>query len=144
MQNKMVRFILNLHNRAHIGCKELDKVNMLSVHDRIKQNKLNHVFKIWNGSGPEYMKEHFHKISDTELRGCTRASKNYFFLPRVKGQSTNTFYFTGIKNWNSLPATCKDIQNYKTFKEKVKINLSNEAKILKTYPFIFFNKLKYF
>ena len=63
MQNKTIKFILNLGNRTHIGCKEFDKINMLNVPDRVKQNKLDHVSKIWNGSGPEYMKEPFYKIS---------------------------------------------------------------------------------
>ena len=107
MQNKVVRYILNLGNRAHIGCSELEKVNMLNVDNRVKQMKLNHVFKIWNGSGPDYMKEHFQKLSNISLRNCTRASANNYFLPRVTGQGTNSFYYSAIKNWNSLPATIK-------------------------------------
>ena len=139
MQNKTIRFILNLGNRAHVGCKEFDKLDILSVTDRVKQNKLNHIFKIYNGTGPEYLKEHFNKISDTELRGCTRASINNFFLPRIKGQGSNTFYFSGIKNWNSLPARIKEIQNFKVFKDKVKRNISFEAKESELSPFLFFN-----
>ena len=111
MQNKTVRFILNLGNRAHVGSKEFDKLDILSVTDRVKQNKLNHIFKIYNGTGPEYLNEHFNKILDTELRGCTRASTHNLFLPRIKGQGSNAFYFSGIKNWNSLPARIKEIQN---------------------------------
>ena len=55
MQNKVVRYILNLDNRAHIGCSELEKVNMLNVDNWVKQMKLNRVFKIWNGFGPDKM-----------------------------------------------------------------------------------------
>ena len=139
MQNKTVRFILNLGNRAHIGSKEFDKLDILGVTDRVKQNKLNHIFKIYNGTGPEYLNEHFNKISDTELRGCTRASTHNFFLPRIKGQGSNTFYFSGIKNWNSLPARIKEIQNFKIFKDKVKRNIAFEAKESELSPFLFFN-----
>ena len=138
MQNKIVRYILDLGNRAHIGCNEIEKVNMLYVEDRVKQMKLNHVFKIWNGSGPNYLKEKFHKLSDTESRICTRASTNNFFLPRVSGQGINTFYFSAIKDWNSLPVSIKEIQNFETFKTRVKTNITCESKNRETCPYLFF------
>ena len=139
MQNKMIRFILKLDSRSHIGCNEFEKVNMLNVSDRVKQIKLNHVHKIWMGTSPEYMSENFHKISDTELRNCTRASANNFFLPRVQGVGTNTFFYSGIKDWNSLPAEIKQIQNENNFKNKVKTNLAFEARNIESCPFLFFS-----
>ena len=138
MQNKIVRYILDLGDRVHVGCHEIEKVNMLYVEDRVKQMKLNHVFKIWNGSGPDYMKEKFHKLSDTESRTCTRASTNDFFLPRVSGQGINTFYFSAIKDWNSLPVSIKEIQNFETFKTRVKTNITCESKNKETCPYLFF------
>ena len=39
-QNKMIRFILKLDNRAHIGNQELEKAGFLKVDDRVKQLKL--------------------------------------------------------------------------------------------------------
>ena len=46
MQNKMIRFILNLENRSHVGLLEQEKVNMLPVSSRVQQLKLNHVLNI--------------------------------------------------------------------------------------------------
>ena len=68
MQNKTIRFILNLGYRSHIGLIEQERVNMLPVDSRVRQLKLNHVINIRNGQCLEYLKEHFFKISDTELR----------------------------------------------------------------------------
>ena len=48
MPNKMVRFILKLGPRSHIGDEQLKTVGMLKVEDRVRQLKLNHVFKIYN------------------------------------------------------------------------------------------------
>ena len=48
MQNKIMRFILNLKSRASIRNKELSKAGFLNVKDRVKQLKMNHVFKIKN------------------------------------------------------------------------------------------------
>ena len=138
MQNKIIRFILNRGNRAHIGCEELEKVYMLKVSERVTQNKLSHIHKIWSNSCPVYLKENFNRIIDTELRNCTRSSRNNFFLPRVKKQAINTFFYSGIKDWNSLPTSIKQIQNINTFKDHVKKNLVSKARRTETSPFLFF------
>ena len=139
IQNKMVRFILNLDSRAHIGCKELEQLNMLNVPNRVKQIKLTHMFKIWNKTSPEYLFDNFLKISDTALRHCTRASANNFFLPRVQGNCCNTFFYSAIKDWNSLPSETKQIQILSTFKERVKENISLEARNTESCSFLFFS-----
>ena len=44
MQNKIIRFILDLGPRSHISTIQFKRVNMLPVSYRVKQLKLNHVF----------------------------------------------------------------------------------------------------
>ena len=56
MQNKIVRFILDLGPRAHLSTIEYKKVNMLPVSYRVKQLKLNHVFNIYNDKCSLYLK----------------------------------------------------------------------------------------
>ena len=107
----MVIFILNLYYKSHIGQQLLDKLEMLKVEDRVKQLKLNHVFKMYRGEGPDYLFEHFKKIKNTELKICTRASLHNFFLPRVQSEAMKSFYYSGIKSWNSLPAKIRMIEN---------------------------------
>ena len=58
----MVRFILNLQARAHIGQTELNTLNLLSISDRVTQLRLNQVFKIRKGTSPLYLKEHFREV----------------------------------------------------------------------------------
>ncbi len=55
LQNKVVRFILDLGPRTRIDCEILEKVNMLYVADRVSQLRLNHVFNIFHGKAPEYL-----------------------------------------------------------------------------------------
>ena len=135
----MIRFILNLDNRSHIGILEQEKVNMLPVASRVKQLKLNHVLNIRNDHCPEYLKENFYRISDTELRQCTRASRLNFFLPRVHNQAVNTFYFSAIKDWNSLPAKIKEITNTDSFRTMVKKHIITELKNKEICPFIYYS-----
>ena len=138
MQNKMIRYILNLNSRSHLACSEFEKLDMLNVSDRVKQNKLNHVHRIWNRTGPHYMRENFDRLCDIEIRNCTRASANNFFLPRVKQQGTNTFFYSGIKDWNSLPASIKQIKEEGSFRNRVKMNIVMEARKAESCPFVFF------
>ena len=138
MQNKIIRFILDLGPRTHIGSTEYSRVNMLPVSDRVKQLKLNHVFRIMNNQCPEYLKENFTKIKDTQLSHCTRASFNNFFLPRVKNQASHSFYFSAIKDWNALPSKIKNITSEITFKSAIREYFLKELQYKESCPFIYY------
>ena len=128
MQNKMVRFTLNLKRRDSVWNKEFSKVDALNVSDRVKQLKMNHVFKIRNQTSPSYMLSHFNRLNVNSNRMTTRASATDFFVPRVSGQGANTFFFTAIKEWNSLSTELKNINCENRFKEKLKQELREVAK----------------
>ena len=72
IQNKLIRFILGISTRSHIGYREFSSSNMLLVEYRVTQLKLNHMFNIVHGSAPEYLKivltlqENLHIIQDQE------------------------------------------------------------------------------
>ena len=57
LQNKVVRFVLDLGLRTRIHFDILDSVGMLSVPDRACQLRINHVFNIYHGRAPEYLCE---------------------------------------------------------------------------------------
>ena len=88
-QNKTVRFIKNLSPRSHIGFLELNRLNMLNVDFRVKQLRLSHVHKIFNGTGPSYLSEQFIKVSDVHHH-FTRGSTENFIVPSVNGVAAKT------------------------------------------------------
>ena len=124
MQNKIVRFILGVGPRTHIGQKELDMVGMLSSRDRVVQLKLNHVFKIFHDLSPDYLKLHFTRVSSLH-KYSTRGSPFNFVVPSSKGQARFTFYNTAIHHWNSLPGMIKNTNNFSLFKKLVKKHLAS-------------------
>lgn len=125
LQNKTVKFILNLDSRSHVDQLTLNKLSMLFVKDRVTQLKMNHVFNIFNKLSTPYLSQNFQLFSD--IHGyATRNSPCNFILPRAKGQACNTFYFTGIQEWNSLPTQIKIIINSNTFKCAIKHHLSSD------------------
>ena len=112
-------------SRCHIGQKELNKVGMLSVNDRVIQLKLNHVFKIFHNIAPEYLKVHFTRISAAHSHS-TRGSPFNFVVPLCKGNGSHTFYNTAIHHWNSLPKNIKQIQEFSLFRKCIKTHLAGQ------------------
>ena len=81
---------------------------MLPVPLRVDQLKLNHMYNIVNGISPHYLRggvsmagNHGHNIR-SESRAC--------FVPRVNSFAIKSFYYTGVKQWKSLPSDIQLIQ----------------------------------
>ena len=51
-QNKIIRFVLKIDPRSHVGANEFNSIGWLPVSRRVDQIILNHVFKINPGSRP--------------------------------------------------------------------------------------------
>ena len=125
-QNKIVRFILNLGPREHIGQIELNSLGFLNVNDRVEQLRLNQVYKIYHKSSPVYLTSGFELLVNAH-KVRTRASAKNFFVQQLKGSESNTFYARGINDWNNLPKHVKNIQNYIRFKREAKRFLVKRA-----------------
>ena len=110
LQNRMIRFILKLNSRDHIGYKELNEAGFLKVSERVKQLKLGHIFKIKNKTCPSYMNTNFKMLNENVNRSSTRSYQSNFFLPSSGSQGSKTFFYTGINDWNSLPNSIKEIK----------------------------------
>ena len=77
-QNKVIRSMLNLPPRSHIGAEEFEMVGLLPVEKRVGQFKLGHVYNIFHSNAPVYMKNNVH-ISNSR----TRKSVYNFNITRV-------------------------------------------------------------
>ena len=77
---------------------------------------------------PKYLCENFIKRSERHNHN-TRDSHLNFVVPKVKGQGINTFHFSSIKAWNSLPSNIKSINSYHSFKKEVKSHLALKSRL---------------
>ena len=59
LQNKCIRFCLNLDIKAHIGLTEFQKINWLPINDRFEQFISSMVFKYFSYLNPLYKNEVF-------------------------------------------------------------------------------------
>ena len=118
-QNKVIRFINQLGPRTRITSDILMNLNLLNVETRVKQLRLNHVHKIFYNLCPSYLQENFVPLRDVHHHN-TRSSGYNFLVPNCKGVEDSTFYYTGIKDWNSLPEWLKQIESPQKFKIALK------------------------
>lgn len=126
IQNKMIRFILNMSPREHVGQAHFDTVKLLDVQNRARQLRLNHMFNIFHSLSPSYFDQFFTKTSDSHSHH-TRSSAFNFHVPRVKGYSYKSFFYRGALDWNALPSYIKGITVRSTFKLAVKKHLACSA-----------------
>ena len=96
---------------------------MVNVELRVKQLVLNHVFNVVNNISPTYMYSNFQRVSDVHSHN-TRSSLFNFAVPISNSSTQQTFYYNGIKIWNTLPNDIKAMPDKHSFKLKVKSYLS--------------------
>ena len=89
-QNKIVRFILGLPPKSHIGVTEFSSACMLPVPLRVDQLKLNHMYNIVNGIFPHYRRG---EVSMAGNHGHnTRSGYRACFVPRVNSFAIKSFF----------------------------------------------------
>jgi hypothetical protein len=114
---------------------EFEKLGFLNISNRVKQLRLNHVCNIFNNKCPDYM----HKIFTKKLSShSTRSSSMNYNIPSIIGCESTTFYYSGIKDWNSLPESVKNCNNKNRFKTNVKKYSMEKLKNSYQSEFIFY------
>ena len=133
MQNKVIRYILNLSPRSHIGAAEFQMVNMIPVEYRVQQLKLNHMFNVVNNRAPNLFS--IAMVHNFQER-VTRRSEHNVVIPRVKNVSS--FRFTASKLWNNLPSDLQLTQSKYQFKRGVKKWLVDQYQTMYFSEFVYY------
>ena len=136
LQNKCIRFCLNLNNRTHIGRNEFEQISWMPVNDRFKQIINSISFKFCNNTSPPYMNDVFKPAGQPNT--TTRASLLKLNQPlrRTNHGQNNISYIAPII-WNNLPNSLKTSDNLNTYKHRVKehffYQIRNEANNIYSY-----------
>ena len=119
MQNKCIRFCLQLDNMSHVGIDELQKINWLNTYDRYRQSLCSLVFNSLLGKCPLYISEIFDVVQQDNRN--TRFSYLRLRQPfRKTNMGQKSLSYTCPGEWNKLSANLKKCQNLNTFKHKLK------------------------
>ena len=106
LQNKCVRFCLQLDNKAHAGITEFKQINWLPVNYRFRQCLAANVFKFFDDKCPLYMKDVFDKpcISQVSTRNSTMKLSQPL---RRTNNGQHCISFLAPSVWNNLPNELK-------------------------------------
>ena len=119
LQNKCVRFCLQLDNKAHVGITEFKQINWLPVNYRFRQCLAANVFKFFDDKCPLYMRDIFDKLCISQA--STRNSTMKLSQPlRRTNNGQHCISFLAPSVWNNLPNELKRCTNLNTFKHKIK------------------------
>ena len=127
VQNKIIRFILDLPARSHVGYVEFSKAKMFPVHKRVEQLKMNHMFNIIHGISPAYLKEDI-SLQDNASHQTRSVTSLSCQTPRVNSFGLKSFFYTAIKSWNSLPFNLRSINMKQSFKNILKTSIWNQLR----------------
>ncbi len=89
-QNKLIRFMLNLGPRDHVGIEQLETLGLLNVDDRAKQIRLHNTNKVFHKQTPEYIIANFNKSRNRQGMNTGHRAYNFVLL-RVTGEESLTF-----------------------------------------------------
>ena len=108
--------------------------NLLNVETRVKQLRLNHVYKIFYDLCPSHLKENFVPLKDVH-QYCTRSSRYSFLVPHCQNLDKSTFFYAGIVDWNFLHECLKAIEKLQSFKIALKTHF---MKIIRKLNYVIF------
>ena len=119
LQNKCIRFCLQLDKMSHISQKEFETINWLPIKERYNQCVNSIAFKYFDNQCPHYLNEVFMKApeSSSSLRNSYQKLQQPFHKTNT-GQ--NALSFIGLALWNKVPEKIKRTTNLNTFKHNLK------------------------
>jgi len=136
MQNKCIRFCLQLDNRSHIGEAQFKKINWLPVNDRVRQISNVYVFKYFSNMTPYYIGELFENLETRNM-----GTRNSFLKLRQPSVKTNfgkkALFYTAPALWNKLSCTLKQSKSVNSFKHALKRNLFEELEVKEKDIYLF-------
>ena len=127
IQNKCVRFCLQLDSRRHIGIKEFEQLNWFPVFERFNQCICSNAFKFFNENCPPYLYDLYKPSGQDQIN--TRSSVLKLKHPsRNKCFCQNTLSYLTPTVWNNLPTCLKLSNTLNNFKHGLKEHFFEKLK----------------
>ena len=123
VQNRCIRYYLQLDNRSQIGVKHFRKINWLPVSEKFNLYLSSSAFKFYMETFPLYFHDIYIYRQSGQNQANTRSSvlKLKHPLRNTCSSQKNLLHLTPIV-WNSLPTDLKLANSLNNFKHKLKDN----------------------
>ena len=124
VQNAAARLVLDLKSSDHITAA-LMELHWLPIKQRIAYKLCVLVHKSRHQLAPDYLTELFTTIADVPSLSTLRsATDGKISVPRTRLQfGERAFAVAGARQWNSLPAQLRSVDDYILFKSRLKTHL---------------------
>ena len=96
LQNKCIRFCLQLDNIEHIGTEHFDKINWLPMDQRFNQCLSTSVFKFFSEMYPKYMNEIYKTTNQNNNTVTRNSSLKLFQQLRTKAVSQKCLSYMAL------------------------------------------------
>ena len=120
-----MRFVLGYPRRSHIGIEEFTLLHWIPVCQRVKQIRLNNMYRIVHGNAPQYLKRDISMVND-QHSFLTRNSILSVVLPHVKSSGKKTFRFSAGNIWNALPVSLRSAEDLLSLQKGVNKHFREE------------------
>ena len=119
LQDKCIRFFLQLDKMSHISQKEFETINWLPSKERYNKCVNSISLKYFGNQWPHYLNEAFMKApeSSSSLRDNYQKLQQFF---RKTNTGQNALSIIGPALWNKVPGKNKRTTNLNTFKHNLK------------------------
>ena len=123
LQNKTIRFVLDLTPRSHIGYSEFNRINWLPVRFRVQQIVSTNMYRLVHWNVPLYLREGIFMVQERHSYN-TRNNVRSLVVPRVNSSGDKSFSCRPIaaKFWNKLPIPIRTTKNPLHFRSLIKKN----------------------
>ena len=115
LQSRAMRVILNAAPRTHIE-DLLDRLKWMSVKQRLSFSRMVLLWKITQGSAPEYLLDKVHFAHQQHGYKTTSSVSENLYIPH--GHS-NSLFTESATMWNTLPPNMRNNSNIVTFKKQL-------------------------
>ena len=119
MQNKIIRFCLQLDKMFRICVKEFLELNWLNIHDSYLQFIISDIFKFYNNQCPDYFNEVFCPVGNNEVATCC-CNKKLKLCFRKSKLGMQSLLYVGPSTWKKLPNNLKTANSVNCFKHDIK------------------------
>ena len=127
LQNKTIRFVLDLTPRSHIGYSEFNRVNWLPVRFRVQQIVSTNMYRLIHGNAALYLREGISMVQERHSYN-NRNSVLPLVLPRVNSSRDKSFSYIAAKFWDQLPIPIRATENPLHFRSSIKKHLMSLVK----------------
>ncbi len=80
VQNKLIRFMLNLGPSDHVGIAELNTLALLNIDDRAEQLRLHDAHNVFYKQAPVYLMANFNKCRNRQGLNIRHRAYNFDYL----------------------------------------------------------------